>query len=71
MWKWNKWDVLMPSLIFTVMNALRIPLVDRPVHRDSLALAIMTSVEREDVRGVQRFMQVDRLAQFKSIATQK
>lgn len=47
---------------FYLGNALRLPIVDRPVTVDSLATAILVAVESAAVRGVQRFADVDRLA---------
>jgi hypothetical protein len=48
---------------FTIANAIGVPFVDRPVTVDSLARAMVRSIQDPSVRGVQRFRQIDALSE--------
>jgi hypothetical protein len=50
-----------PVGAFFVGNKIGLPFVDRPVTVQSLANAIVRSISRESVRGVQRFTEIDEL----------
>lgn len=51
----------LPVGAFFVGNKVGLPFVDRPVTVQSLANAIVRSISRESVRGVQRYMDIDEL----------
>lgn len=53
---------LPPVGAFFVGNKLGLPFVDRPVTVQALGAAAVKSLSRSDVRGVQRFMQIDELS---------
>jgi len=53
---------LPPVGAFFVGNKVGLPFVDRPVTVQSLSTAAVRAISRPDVRGVQRFMQIDELA---------
>lgn len=61
-WTWRKIDILLPVAIYTVGSALGIPFMDRPVHLQTIACALVEALERDDVRGVQDFRGMDILA---------
>jgi hypothetical protein len=50
-----------PVGAFIVGNKIGLPFVDRPVTVQSLANAIVRSIARDSVRGIQRFQQIDEL----------
>ena len=50
-----------PVGAFFVGNRIGLPFVDRPVTVQSLANAIVRSISRDSVRGVQRYKQIDEL----------
>lgn len=52
-----------PVGAFFVGNRVGLPFVDRPVTVQSLANAIVRSISRESVRGVQRYKDIDQLNQ--------
>jgi hypothetical protein len=52
-----------PVGAFFVGNRVGLPFVDRPVTVQSLANAIVRSISRESVRGVQRYKEIDQLNQ--------
>jgi hypothetical protein len=51
----------LPVGAFFVGNRIGLPFVDRPVTVQSLANAVVRSISRESVRGVQRYKQIDEL----------
>jgi nucleoside-diphosphate-sugar epimerase len=67
--------IVRPSLIYTlerplsypavgaffVGNKLGIPILDRPVTVQALSNAIVRAISRENVKGVQRYMDIDKL----------
>jgi len=53
---------LPPVGAFFVGNKVGLPFVDRPVTVQALSAAVIKSLSQQDVRGVQRFMQVDELS---------
>ena len=54
---------LPPVGAFFVGNKIGLPFVDRPVTVQSLSAAVIKSFSSSNVRGVQRFMQIDELSQ--------
>lgn len=52
-----------PVGAFFVGNTIGLPFVDRPVTVQSLANAIVRSISRESVRGIQRYDSIDKLNQ--------
>lgn len=53
---------LPPVGAFFVGNKIGLPFVDRPVTVQALSAAAIKSLSSSDVRGVQRFMQIDELS---------
>jgi uncharacterized protein YbjT (DUF2867 family) len=47
---------------FAILNKIGLPFVDRPVQVDALASAIVNSIGRPDVQGVQRYFRIDELS---------
>merc|ERR1712107_166377 len=60
-WAWSKLDILLPSGLFMVLNALCIPGFDRPVHVATISSAMCQALEDVSARGVQRFGEMDGL----------
>eukprot|EP00980_Cylindrotheca_fusiformis_P008750 scaffold1869_cov122-Cylindrotheca_fusiformis.AAC.12 len=52
-----------PVGAFFIGNRVGLPFIDRPVTVQSLANAIVRSISRESVRGVQRYKDIDKLNQ--------
>lgn len=61
-WRLDKLDILLPALLFTVLNALGVPFCDRPVHVTTIVDAIFQAIQRPSVRGIQRYTQMEELA---------
>lgn len=61
-WSWTKFDVLPVIPIFNLASALGVPFVDKTVQVGTLAGAIVTSLEDEEVSGVQRFPEMEALS---------
>jgi len=53
---------LPPVGAFFIGNKIGLPFVDRPVTVQALSAAVIKSLSQTDVRGVQRFMQIDELS---------
>ena len=53
----------LPVGAFFVGNKVGLPFVDRPVTVQSLANAIVRSVSRKEIRGIQRYKEIDKLNQ--------
>ena len=62
-WSWDKLDVLPIIPVFNLANAVGVPFVDKTVRVETLADAIVAGIEDDSVSGVQRFMQMEELAQ--------
>jgi nucleoside-diphosphate-sugar epimerase len=61
-WSWEKFDVLPIIPVFNLASAVGVPFVDKTVRVETLADAIVAGLEDESVSGVQRFMQMEKLA---------
>ena len=61
-WSWSKFDVLPIIPVFNLASALGVPFVDRTVRVSTLADAIISGLDRDNISGVQRFSQIDDLA---------
>jgi len=62
-WDWTKWDVLPAIPIFNLLNAVGVPFIDKTVTVSTLSKAIMAGLEDDGVSGVQRFAQMEKLAE--------
>uniref|UniRef100_A0A7S1BZT6 NAD-dependent epimerase/dehydratase domain-containing protein n=1 Tax=Corethron hystrix TaxID=216773 RepID=A0A7S1BZT6_9STRA len=61
-WDWTKFDVLPVIPVFNLASTVGVPFVDKTVRVETLADAIVQCVEDDDVEGVQRYMQMEKLA---------
>lgn len=61
-WSWDKLDVLPVIPVFNLANAVGVPFVDKTVRVETLADAIVAGIEDDSVVGVQRFMEMEKLA---------
>lgn len=61
-WSWEKLDVLPLIPVFNLANAVGIPFIDKTVRVETLADAIVASLERDDVMGVLRYDAMEALA---------
>jgi len=61
-WDWTKFDVLPVIPVFNIASAVGIPFVDKTVRVETLADAIVEGIDNEGVEGVQRYMQMEKLA---------
>jgi nucleoside-diphosphate-sugar epimerase len=61
-WSWDKVDVLPIIPVFNIASALGVPFVDKTVRVETLADAIVAGLEDETVTGVQRYMNMEKLA---------
>lgn len=59
----DKPQAYIPVSAFFVGNAVGLPFVDRPVTVQALACAVVRSMDRENVSGVQRYAEIDQLSQ--------
>ena len=48
--------------MFNIASAVGIPFVDKTVRVETLADAIVEGIDNEGVEGVQRYMQMEKLA---------
>lgn len=62
-WSWGKLDVLPVIPVFNIANALGVPFVDKTVRVEALGKAIVAGLADESVVGVQRFPEMERLAE--------
>jgi len=62
-WDWTKLDVLPVIPVFNALSALGVPFVDKTVRVETLAKAVVQGVEDDSVEGVQRFGEMEQLAQ--------
>jgi NAD dependent epimerase/dehydratase family len=54
----------LPSVAaFTILNKIGLPFVDRPVTVDALATVMIKSMQDTNIRGIQRYPQIDALSQ--------
>lgn len=61
-WNWGKLDILPVIPLFNVASALGVPFVDKAVRVEAVGAAIVAGLMDEQVRGVQRFSQVEELS---------
>lgn len=61
-WSWEKLDVLPIIPVFNLASAIGVPFVDKTVRVETLADAIVAGLEDESVSGVQRYMNMEKLA---------
>jgi len=64
-WDWTKLDVLPVIPVFNIASALGVPFIDKTVRVETLADAIVAGIDDNEVDGVQRYMQMERLAGLK------
>mmetsp|Transcript_32411 Transcript_32411/g.64243 ORF Transcript_32411/g.64243 Transcript_32411/m.64243 type:complete len:286 (-) Transcript_32411:323-1180(-) len=62
-WDWTKFDVLPVIPVFNFASAIGIPFVDKTVRIETLADAIVAGLEGEDVEGVQRFGEMEKISE--------
>lgn len=60
-WDWTKLDVLPAIPIFNIAAAIGVPFVDKTVRIETLADAIVAGIENNDVEGVQRVGEMEKL----------
>jgi len=60
--KLNQLDVLPAIPIFNIASAIGVPFVDKTVRVETLADAIVAGIGDDSVEGVQRYMQMEKLA---------
>jgi len=60
-WDWTKFDVLPAIPIFNIAS-LFAPFVDKTVRIETLADAIVIGIEYDDIEGVQRVGEMEKLA---------
>mmetsp|Transcript_10643 Transcript_10643/g.15661 ORF Transcript_10643/g.15661 Transcript_10643/m.15661 type:complete len:285 (+) Transcript_10643:167-1021(+) len=61
-WSWDKLDVLPIIPVFNLASAIGIPFVDKTVRVECLADAIVEGIKDNSVTGVQRYMDMEKLA---------
>lgn len=61
-WSWEKLDVLPVIPVFNIASAIGVPFVDKTVRVETLADAIVASIEDDTIVGPQRFMNMEQLA---------
>jgi len=62
-WDWTKFDVLPIIPVFNIAAAVGVPFVDKTVRVETLADAIVAGLEEEDVEGVQRVGEMEKISQ--------
>lgn len=62
-WDWTKLDVLPVIPVFNAAAAIGVPFVDKTVRIETLADAIVAGIEGDDVEGVQRVGEMEKLSQ--------
>lgn len=60
--KSNQFDVLPVIPVFNIASAIGVPFVDKTVRVETLADAIVAGIGDDSVEGVQRYMQMEKLA---------
>lgn len=61
-WDWTKFDVLPVIPVFNLAAAVGVPFVDKTVRVETLADAIVAGVEGEDIQGVQRVGEMEKIS---------
>ena len=62
-WDWTKFDVLPVIPVFNVAAAVGVPFVDKTVRVETLADAIVAGLENEDIQGVQRVGEMEKICE--------
>lgn len=62
-WDWTKFDVLPVIPVFNVAAAVGVPFVDKTVRVETLADAIVAGLEGEDIQGVQRVGEMEKISE--------
>lgn len=62
-WDWTKLDVLPVIPVFNLAAAVGVPFVDKTVRVETLADAIVAGLEGEDVQGVQRVGEMEKISE--------
>lgn len=62
-WDWGKLDVLPVIPIFNFAALIGVPFVDKTVRVETLADAIVAGLEGEDIEGVQRVKEMEKISQ--------
>lgn len=63
-WDWTKFDVLPVIPVFNIAAAVGVPFVDKTVRVETLADAIVAGLENDDVEGVQRVGEMEKISQL-------
>lgn len=63
-WDWTKLDVLPVIPVFNFASAIGIPFVDKTVRVETLADAIVAGLENDNVSGVQRFGEMEKISEL-------
>lgn len=61
-WSWDKLDVLPIIPVFNLASAVGVPFVDKTVRVECLADAIVEGIQDDSVVGVQRYVEMEKLA---------
>eukprot|EP00804_Cyclotella_cryptica_P030232 CCRYP_017111-RA/>CCRYP_017111-RA protein AED:0.35 eAED:0.35 QI:139/1/1/1/1/1/4/32/291 len=62
-WDWTKFDVLPVIPVFNFASAIGVPFVDKTVRVETLADAIVAGLEGDDIQGVQRVGEMERICE--------
>lgn len=63
-WDWTKLDVLPVIPVFNIAAAVGVPFVDKTVRVETLADAIVAGIENDDVEGVQRVGEMEKISKL-------
>lgn len=63
-WDWTKFDVLPVIPVFNLAAAVGVPFVDKTVRVETLADSIVAGLEGEDIQGVQRVGQMEKISEL-------
>ena len=63
-WDWTKLDVLPVIPVFNFASAIGIPFVDKTVRVETLADAIVAGLENDNISGVQRFGEMEKISEL-------
>jgi nucleoside-diphosphate-sugar epimerase len=71
-WNWCKLDVLPLVALFTLLNALGVPFIDRPVRVETIAAAAVTAIDSSsEACGVLRHIEMNQLADSSCVKAAK
>jgi nucleoside-diphosphate-sugar epimerase len=63
-WDWTKLDVLPVIPVFNFASAIGVPFVDKTVRVETLADAIVAGLENDNISGVQRFGEMEKISEL-------